>query len=28
MNVGKTVFWSLGGLYGILIVASLVVRGG
>ncbi len=25
MNVGKTVFWSLGGLYGILIIASLVV---
>ena len=25
MNVGNTVVWSLGGLYGILIVASLVV---
>ena len=25
MTVGKTVFWSLGGLYGILIIASLIV---
>lgn len=25
MDVGNTVYWSLGGLYGILIVASLVV---